>query len=170
MDTTEILVQALTDFCADKGLKPMSADELLHEVLHTREQAEETMREAQGHFSDVCGQVDWLKDFIERWDATQKAEDASHEGFAAWQATRIWCHDFAVAGYEHAADMFTEERGPISGYGYCDGAWIEDQGEGKYWVIADRGDIIGTLDQCEQFLWDHHSKFEFARSGEPQSV
>jgi hypothetical protein len=62
--TTEALSDLLSEYCKDYGLSPMSADELLLEVL-------DTATRAKAHAL-------WLQAFIIRWEAVQADEDFEH--------------------------------------------------------------------------------------------
>lgn len=59
--TTEALSDLLAAYCKDYGLSPVSADELLLEVLNTA-----TIMKAHAQ---------WLQAFITRWEAVQADED-----------------------------------------------------------------------------------------------
>jgi hypothetical protein len=62
--TTEALSDLLAAYCKDYGLSPVSADELLLEVLNTA-----TIMKAHAQ---------WLQAFITRWEAVQADEDFEH--------------------------------------------------------------------------------------------
>lgn len=89
-------------------------------------------------------------------------------GFSEWKAARVWCSDFEAAGLPHAAEL-NDTGDTASGYAYPDGAYIFDLGAGKYWTVADRGDVTGTLIECEAFLWIWHSRHEWAAQLNPTS-
>ncbi len=128
-----------------------SADELRCDVLSIHDEAADTVKK-------TATNADWLSDFITRWEDAQEAEDTSDQQRREWAAARIWCADFDAAGLPHARD------GDLTriGYAYPAGCYIKDAGNGTYWTIADRGDIIGTLAECERFLWENHAKHELA--------
>lgn len=62
--TTEALSDLLAAYCKDYGLSPVSADDLLLEVLNTA-----TIMKAHAR---------WLQAFITRWGSVQAVEDFEH--------------------------------------------------------------------------------------------
>ena len=128
-----------------------SADELLMDVAIAAQNYRAAAANKQRH-------VDWLADFITRWNAAQDTADTSDQKRREWTAARVWCADLDTAGLPHALDG-DDTR---SGYAYPMGCYIKDTGNGTYWTVADRGDVTGTLDHCERFLWEHHARHETA--------
>jgi hypothetical protein len=70
-------------------------------------------------------------------------------------ASRTPCPDLgATLGDESLIGM--------SGFLYADYAFIARNGE-AFWTIAERDEIVGTLAECEQWLWANYGEREFGR-------
>jgi len=76
--------------------------------------------------------------------------------FEQWTSQRQWVDDL---GKTIVADE--NVNGP--GYLYPHGCWVRQSDEperGAFYVLVGRGDLFGTLADCERLLWDEHAKYE----------
>ena len=74
--------------------------------------------------------------------------DTDEARFAAWRATGKWARDVG------------EGRG--RGQVYGDGSWIARHSVGEWYTLAGNEDVIGTLGECERWLWARHAKHEWS--------
>lgn len=67
-ESTVDLEKEYTAFCNANSYPLMSADEVLHEILHELEEIDAQVKLKRIH-------LDYLKTFIERWETAQERED-----------------------------------------------------------------------------------------------
>ena len=77
--------------------------------------------------------------FVKRW----------REGLDAMRAARVRVDDLSVS----LPDICPHEQG-VAGFVYDGSWWIYTLPDGRYSVIVCNGELSGSLDECEAYLWN----------------
>ena len=75
--------------------------------------------------------------------------------FEDFVASRTPCNDLGET-------LSDESLMGMSGFLYADYAFIASSGD-AYWTIAERDEIVGSLDECERWLWANFGEREYGR-------